>query len=771
MICLDCQAENPEGSSFCMSCGTRLLACASCGTALPASAAFCFSCGHPVDSEGGSASGAAPPEIAPAAGGAEEPPVRRYIPPELLVKLEEAGGVQAERRRVTMLFCDVTGSTAAAQHLDPEEWADIMNGAFEHLIAPIYRYEGTLARLMGDAVLAFFGAPIAHEDDPERAVRAALDILREIEPYREEVRKRWDFDFNVRIGINTGLVVVGAVGSDLRVEYTAMGDAVNIAARMEQTAEPGTVQVSGETQQLVSRLFEFEDLGPVDVRGRDERVHGYRVLRALERPVTTRGIEGLRPMLIGRDRELAALDSATDAVLGGQGRIVALQGEAGLGKSRLVAELRDRLQSDGREQSLVWCEGRALSYETTVPYTPVREIVRGLAGIAADHSSTERWQRLGELVRGALPAREASVTPFLGALVEAELPAEQQDRVAYLDPPKLRGEIFRAVLELVEALTLRRPLVVVFEDLHWADSASLDLVRELLALCGRSALLLLLVFRPNREDGSWLLHETAEREFPHLYEAIQLKALETEQTRALVASLLAVDGLSVQVRALIVDKAEGNPYFVEEVVRSLIDRGVVQREGDRWVARDAVSSIDVPDTLSAVLTTRLDRLGERARSVVQAASVIGREFRYDELVAVLGDERGLDEVLLELQRREFVREVERVPRRVFRFKHVLVQEAAYETVLLRRRAELHAAVASFIEQLQPERVEEIADHLLRAGESERAIPYLVSAGERAARAYSLPEAIARLERALELLDEDADARLMQRALEALGSHP
>ena len=333
MKCPRCQTSNDSAANFCIQCGAPLLAkCENCGEALPVAAKFCPSCGHPAQLKAGATSLGR---------------LQQYIPKELLAKLEasrdrraESGAMEGERRVVTMLFCDVTGSTAMAEQLDPEEWADLMNGAFEHLLAPVYRYEGTLARLMGDAILAFFGAPISHEDDPQRAVLAGLDILEGIRAYREQVLRERGLDFDVRVGINTGLVVVGEIGSDLRVEYTAMGDAVNLAARMEQTAQPGTVQVSHDTYRLVSKVFEFEPLGEIEVKGRAAPVTAYRALRPLPGAIQPRGVEGLRSPLVGRARELDLLHSRVEELLAGRGQIVSLIGEAGLGKSRLAAELR-----------------------------------------------------------------------------------------------------------------------------------------------------------------------------------------------------------------------------------------------------------------------------------------------------------------------------------------------------------------------------------------------------------------------------------------------
>jgi len=295
--------------------------------------------------------------------------LEQYIPKELLAKLEGTRNdvASSERRVVTMLFCDVTGSTAAAENLDPEEWAEIMNGAFEHLISPIYRYEGTLARLMGDAILAFFGAPIAHEDDPQRAVLAGLDIVQGIRSYQAEVKARWNLDFGVRVGINTGLVVVGEVGSDMRVEYTAMGDAINLAARMEQTAQTGTVQIAEDTYNLVAPLFECESLDKIEVKGKLDPVPAYSVISAKVIPGRLRGIEGLRTPLVGRDREMGQLKQVLERLNHGRGRIVCLIGDAGMGKSCILEELQDHWEKIAGSGA-PWIESRGVSYDTTRPY-------------------------------------------------------------------------------------------------------------------------------------------------------------------------------------------------------------------------------------------------------------------------------------------------------------------------------------------------------------------------------------------------------------------
>ena len=411
MNCARCQTQNSDDARFCMQCGASLVSrCPQCGAQLPTEARFCSGCGH---------------QLAGTETEAADSRLHQYIPKELLAKLESAraaGGVQGERRIITMLFCDVQGSTAAAEKLDPEEWAEIMNGAFEHLIAPVYRYEGTLARLMGDAILAFFGAPITHEDDPQRAVLAALEIIERSSSYREEVQRSWGVDFNVRVGINTGLVVVGEVGSDLRVEYTAMGDAVNLAARMEQTAEPGTVQISEGTYRLVAPLFDIEDLGGVQVKGKKEPVQSYRVLRERALPGKLRGIAGLDSTMVGREDDIKTLIDGIEALRHGRAQIFSIMGEAGLGKSRLIAELRHTLAGgsasatngaepagayDADQRAVGWYEGRSLSFETSTAYAPFANLFSACFDLRPERTDEEQYEsirsKLDSLVKTPRP--------------------------------------------------------------------------------------------------------------------------------------------------------------------------------------------------------------------------------------------------------------------------------------------------------------------------------------------------------------------------------
>jgi ABC-type oligopeptide transport system substrate-binding subunit/class 3 adenylate cyclase len=645
-----------------------------------------------------------------------------------------------------------------AEDLDPEDWAEIMDRAFDVLIGPIYRYEGTLARLMGDAILAFFGAPIAHEDDPERACRAALDIVDGAQRYATRLEEeRGITGFNVRVGINTGLVVVGEIGSDLRVEYTAMGDAVNLAARTESAAEPGTVLIAEATHKLIAGLFDTDALGPIEVKGRREPVPVYRVLAAKAVPGKPRGIAGLESPLVGREAECAALREALERLQAGVGGLVTLVGEAGIGKSRVVAELRKQAPPD-----VQWVEGRCLSYGTSMAYLLWLDVLRGLLGVTIEDSPAKARQALQQRAQALCAEASEEVVPYLARLMSLPLAAEQEAALDDLDGQELKTNTFEAVQTLIECATGQRPVLLVFEDLHWADATSMELLEKLLALTSRVPLLLLCVFRPVKEHVSWRLRDAIAQAYASRHTDLHLNPLSPAESHTLVANLLKIEDLPDVLRERILGRAEGNPFYLEEVIRSLINRDAIVQDQTtgHWTATEDVAQIPIPDTLHGVLLARIDRLQEEVKRVLQMASVIGRIFLYRVLAAIAEEERRLDEHLLTLQREEMIRERARIPELEYIFKHELTREAAYNGLLKKERRVFHRQVAQALEQLFPERIEEqlalLAYHWEQAGNAEKATAYLLRAGDQARLAYAHQEAIDRYQRALVFLKQQED---------------
>ncbi|MBN4064636.1 AAA family ATPase [Dehalococcoides mccartyi] len=786
MICQKCNTENPDQAKFCMGCGDALQnTCPECATELPSGAKFCFSCGAKIGVAAIAQTDDVPSNAGPTATSTDTADTKptavaesdalsrlaQYVPPELLSKLESAragSSMAGERRVVTMLFCDIQGSTAAAGSLDPEDWAEIINGAFEHLIAPVYKYEGTLARLMGDAILAFFGAPIAHEDDPQRAVLAGLDILESVKPYAEEIKRKWGFDLAVRVGINTGLVVVGEVGSDLRVEYSALGDAINIAARMEQTAAPNTLQITAETQKLIAPFFDFTDLGGIEVKGKEEPVQAYQVNSANSKVGQLRGIEGLDSPLIGRSAEMNALNQAASELTEGRGQIVSVMGEAGLGKSRLMAELR---QSVGTDKKAMWLEGRSLSYETETPYSPFIDIMTTLLHGAGLDTENFDYLQFKSIIQRLAPENGTTIAPHLASLAGITASGEDLEVVRYLDPPRAKAKTFEAAHNFFREIAANRSLILVFDDLHWVDPTSLELIKLLMPIADQCPLMLVGVYRPRRQERSWEFFEAASRDFAHRHVEVNLQPLDEEDARELVANLLEVDDLPINVRNLILEKAEGNPFFVEEVIRTLLDKGLVVRQDGHWHATQEINQIDVPDTLNGVLTARLDALEDSAKRVLQIAAVVGREFDDEQVASVVGDADVLNNALLELQRRELIREKSRQSHRMFIFKHAMTQESAYASVLRSDRREMHLSMGEFLETSRPEQIGDIARHFVSANEPDRALPYLVMAGSKSAKAYATDEAITIFQQACEIVEQrgaEADPTLARQVYEGLG---
>ncbi|MCH7567699.1 MAG: AAA family ATPase, partial [Nitrospirae bacterium] len=538
--------------------------------------------------------------------------------------MKRTDSMHGERRLVSILFCDVTGSTEMAKDLDPEDWAEVMHEAFEYLIAPVYRYEGTLARMMGDGIMAFFGAPLAHEDDAQRAVLAGLAILKEIEPFGAQFQADYGLEFNVRVGVNTGHVVVGDIGSDLAMEYTAMGDTVNMAARMEETAEPGTVQVSQETYKLIAPLFEVEALEGVEVKGRREPIQTYRIVAPKAEPGSVRGIEGLSSPLVGRSREFERLQQILRELQQGRGGIIFLIGEAGLGKTRLIEELQRDWLEGGRPQRS-WIRSRAISYDANQPYGLLREYLRSAHGIAPDDTPKEVRDKIQAHVQ-SLPE---DIQDRSQESIELLLSIQREEDVSHSQGESLKRELFSALHDALRG-TFSEPTVLVFDDLHWSDAASSELMRHLLQLTEQVPVLFLFAMRPYRKSPGWQIKVEAETSYPHRYSEIELQPLSSAESEVLVANLLQISELPTGLQRRILEKAEGNPFFVEELIRTLIESGVVVRDesGSRWRATAEIEDISLPDTLQRLLISRIDSLDSEIRQTVQLASVIGGRLYY-----------------------------------------------------------------------------------------------------------------------------------------------
>ena len=735
MKCPNCQTSNPDEAKFCMNCGTSLAV-----------------------------------TISATDGGMSDIQVKnrsldRFIPRELMTKFEAARAQDAmvgERRVITMLFCDVKGSTAAAEKVDPETWSDIMNGIFEYMIRPIYKYEGTVPRLMGDAILAFFGAPIAHEDDPQRAVLAGLEIQEGIKEYAEEIRIKHGLEFGLRVGINTGLVVVGAIGSDLRMEYTAIGDAINLAARMEQTAVPGTVQISDETYKLVTPFFDFEALGEVEVKGKAAPIKTYRPLVVKKSPGHLRGLEGLTSPLVGREAQLALLNGQLQQLKIGAGSFVAVIGEAGLGKSTLIAAFK---KSD-EESATLWLRGDAVSYARSVSYFPWRQIIRQSIDAHEDDSPSEVRRKLNYVCDcGTLPAGDV---PFLEAMLAVES-EESLQVVGGYQGEALVQRMVEAVRGYLCGLAKEGSLAIVFDDLHWADEASLNLLLSLVVLTDTQPLLFICMLRPDKSASSWDAVNKIQQKIEARYHSILLEPLHAEQTEIMLTNLLGVKDLPKNVRDMIVQRADGNPFFIEELIRSLIETKQIIRENSHWRAVNEDAKVSLPDTLRGVLGARIDRLPELTKHVLQNAAVIGRSFDLRVLKQLTSLNGGFDSQI------QYLREASLVEpfREEYAFRHVLIQEAAYDSILIKKRAELHRRIGETLEELHANRIEEFAPllayHFYTAQDS-RSLKYDILAGEKSARLYANAEAATHFSRALEAAKRiGKDSELITKLHTQLGS--
>jgi ABC-type oligopeptide transport system substrate-binding subunit/class 3 adenylate cyclase len=692
------------------------------------------------------------------------------------------GQVSSERRLVTILFADVKGSTAMAEGLDPEDWMEIMDGAFDLLIEPVYRYEGTLARLMGDSVLAFFGAPIAHEDDPERAVRAALEITSAAKKYAQELEEEKGIQgFGVRVGINTGLVVVGEVGSDLRVEYTAMGDAVNLAARLEHNAPVGGILVSHDTYRHVQGVFDVQPQEPLAVKGKGEPVQTYLIQRAKPRAFhkPLRGVEGIETRMVGREAELKHLqESFYTAIEESELQLVTIAGEAGVGKSRLLHEFD--LWSDLLPEQFYYFKGRAVHEMQNSPYGLIRDLVAFRFQIQDSDSPSIVHEKLETGVSLALGPGESSqaAANTIAYLLGFELGDTTQLASLRDDAQGVRDLALANLVGYFGGLADQSPVLILLEDLHWGDDSSLDALNHLALALTNQPLMIITTARPQlfERRPHW-------GEGQPFHSLLELLPLSKWDSRRLLAQILQkLDQVPDTLRDLVVGGAEGNPFFIEELIKMLVDDSVIVRGDEVWLLDPSrLTNFHVPPTLTGVLQARLDRLPLEERTVLQQASVVGRLFW--DLAVVRINQLGSDEIeetnvgdrLSALRHREMVFQRETsafMDAREYIFKHALLREITYEGVLKRLRRVYHGLVADWLLEQSGERLAEytslIADHLELAGRTEEAVDYLLEAGHRARRLYAHQEATSAYERALALLKEQGEVKRAAGTLMQLG---
>jgi class 3 adenylate cyclase/tetratricopeptide (TPR) repeat protein len=739
MQCPQCRHENAAGQKFCGDCGARLASvCLSCGASNLPAQKFCGECGTGLGQADGPTRYGTP---------------QSYTPKHLAEKiLTSKAALEGERKQVTVLFADMKGSTELLADRDPEEARKILDPVLERMMEAVHRYEGTVNQVMGDGIMALFGAPLAHEDHAVRACYAALRMQEAIRRYTEDVRRTHGAEVQIRVGINSGDVVVRSVGNDLKMDYTAVGQTTHLAARMEQLAPAGTTRLTAETLRLAEEFVEVRPLGPIPVRGLAAPVEvfeltGAGAVRTRLQAARARGFS----RFVGRDAEMDQIRQAAAQARQGRGQLVAVVGEAGVGKSRLFHEFTHShhvLGTSGAGWRVF--EASSVSYGKATPFLPLAELLRGYFRIdARDDLRTVRAK-----VTGTLLTLDRALEDAVPAVLWILDVLEPGDAFLGLEPPLRR----RRAMESVKRALLResqvQPLLLLFEDLHWIDTETQAVLDSLAESLGSATILLAVNYRPEYRHG-W-----GSRTY---YRQLRIDPLPPESADAMLRALLGADPSTVPLVALLIARTEGNPLFLEESVRTLVETGALVGDPGAYRLVRPATTIQMPATVQAILAARIDRLRPELKRLLQAAAVVGKDVPVALLAAVaeMGDD-ALHPALGELQAAELLYEARLFPDLEYTFKHALTHEVAYKGVLQDRRRALHATILETLERLHADRLGEhaemLAHHAVRAGIPDKAIRYLREAGAKATAHSASREAVDFLERALALLAELPETR-------------
>lgn len=734
LSCAHCGFENPDKAKFCVECGTKLeIRCQNCGKENPPTHKFCLECGE---------------KLAKSEDSKDDRPLnlgepQSYIPKHLADKiLVNKASLEGERKLVTVLFADASSFTALSERLDPEEVRSLMNQALRLIIDQVHKYEGTINKFTGDGVMALFGAPIAQEDHAYRSVSSALGIQMALRQYSEKLNLEQGIDFKMRIGINTGLVVVGSIGNDLSMEYTAMGDTVNLASRLEGLAEPGSILISESTYKIVKDYIECVPIEQLRVKGKSQPVNAYSVTGTTGRKVRfDLSLERGLTRFVGRENELGLIRDSLEKVKQGRGQILCIIGEAGLGKSRLVHEFKTTLRDEG----VSYLEANCISYGTSFSFLPIIEILKSSFEID-DRDDDDLIKAKVESIIERTDAKLRDMVPLILDLISSKT---DSDTLRDLDAGQKRQVIFDALKAMILRISQTKPLVIAIEDLHWIDKTSEEFLNNIARGMGNERIMLLFTCRPG------FAHSFIDKPY---YTQIALTSLSTLECRFLVESILNGAEVSDELMGLILKKTAGNALFVEEVTRSLIDSGVIVKSDETYTVEKELSEIEVPSSVQDIIMARIDRLEETRKSKLQVCSVIGREFSLELLQKISAiDKNELRERLMTLTNSDLIYERGVYPNVDYLFKHALTQEVAYNTLLLQKRKELHERAGNAIEEMYPNRLEEfygvLAHHFSKTANREKAVHYLTLVGKRAKAVLSIEEALSNFHEALRLLDQ------------------
>jgi class 3 adenylate cyclase/tetratricopeptide (TPR) repeat protein len=725
MKCPRCQQENPPQAKFCLECATSLaLRCANCGAQLPTGAKFCFECATPVSASG------SPPQFASP---------ETYTPKHLAERIiNSKAALEGYRKQVTVLFADLKGSMELLAERDPEEARKILDPVLELMMEAVHRYEGTVNQVMGDGIMALFGAPLAHEDHGVRACYAALRMQASVKRYAEEVQRTAGIAIQIRVGLNAGEVVVRSIGSDLHMDYTAVGQTTHLAARLEQMAMAGSILITTGALRLAEGYVHVRPLGAVPVKGMSEPVEVYEMTGAgVARTRLQAGAARGLSRFVGRLAELDALRRALEDAQAGHGQVVGVVGEPGLGKSRLLWEFTHSHRIQG---SLI-IESGAVSFGKATPYLPVVNLLKAYFEIEPRDDA----RKVREKVTGKLLTLADALGPTLPAFLSLlDVPVED-DQWQYLDPPQRRQRTLDAVKRLLLRESRVQPVCVVIEDLHWIDAESQALIDSLVESLPTARLLLLVNYRPEYQHG-W-----GSKSY---YTQLRLDPLPPASAEELLHALLGDHPGLQPLTRLLIERTERNPFFLEESVRTLVETGVLIGERGAYRLTRALPSIPVPATVQAVLAARIDRLPQGEKSLLQAAAVIGKRVPFTILEAI-APEGDLRLRLAHLQAAEFLYETSLFPELEYTFKHALTHEVAYTSLLQQRRRDLHARIVTAIEERsadrQAEHVDRLAHHALRGEVWDKAVMYLRQSGAKATARSAYREAVSCFEQALEAL--------------------